>query len=170
LTDGTKALIDAGIADPQRICIVGWSYGGYAALLSVVEEPRFYQCAVSIAGVTDPMILIQKARNFMNRRWVKEYVGTDEAVIDEGSPLNRVDEIQVPVLMFHGDRDINVDVEHSKQLNKRLKRRKKDTELIIYEDAEHSLWRSTHRIDMLDRLGAFLDEHTAPSSVTTAGE
>jgi dipeptidyl aminopeptidase/acylaminoacyl peptidase len=159
LTDGAQYLVDQGIADPARICVVGWSYGGYAALMSGVEEPDRYRCLVSIAGVTDPLTLIDDYRHFMNRKSVAAFIGRDAEVIKHGSPLKRASEIQVPVLLFHGDQDLNVSIDHSKKMAKALKRAKKSVEFIEYEDVEHSIRRNGYRVDMLDKIGSFLDAH-----------
>jgi dipeptidyl aminopeptidase/acylaminoacyl peptidase len=159
LADGAMYLIKSGIADPNRICVVGWSYGGYAALMSGVEEPERYRCLVSIAGVSDPGMLIDDYRHFMNRRGVQKFIGWDAEVIKRGSPLKRASEIRAPVLLFHGDQDVNVPIHHSQKMAKALKRAKKSVEYIEYEDVEHSIRRNGYRVDMLDRIGSFLDAH-----------
>lgn len=160
INDGTRWLIEQGSVDPGRICIVGWSYGGYAALTSAVVEPDMYKCVVSIAGVTDPITLIQDYRYFVSSRAVREFVGTDQQVLRTSSPLRRADEIKAPVLMFHGDRDINVNIKHSKKMNKALRKAGKSTDLIVYEDVAHGIWRDEYRVDMLTRIGEFLHQHT----------
>jgi len=157
INDGAAWLINEGIADSERICIVGWSYGGYAALLSNIEAPDLYQCTVSIAGVTDPWTLIKDSRYFLNRKAVTEFVGTEDETINQGSPLRRVKEFQGPVMLFHGDRDINVDVRHSKIMHKALKKAGKNSEMVIYKNTAHSIWRDGYRIDLLSKIGRFLD-------------
>jgi len=159
LTDGAQYLVDEGIADAKRICVVGWSYGGYAALMSGIEEPERYRCLVSIAGVTDPGMLKDDARYEWGRTAVYKSIGRDAEVIKRGSPLKRASEIRVPVLLFHGDEDVNVPIDHSQKMAKALKRAKKSVEYIEYEDAEHSILRNGYRVDMLDRIGSFLDAH-----------
>ncbi len=159
LTDGAQYLVDEGIADAKRICVVGWSYGGYAALMSGVEEPERYRCLVSIAGVSDPGMLIEDYRHFLNRRALQKFIGRDAEVIKRGSPLKRASEIRAPVLLFHGDQDVNVPIGHSKKMAKALKRAKKSVEYIKYEGVEHSIRRNGYRVDMLDRIGSFLDAH-----------
>ena len=157
LTDGAQYLIDQGISDPARVCVVGWSYGGYAALMSGLEEPERYRCVVSIAGVTDPAMLIEDKRHFMSKKAVQKFIGWEEDVIEHGSPLKRASEFRAPVLLFHGERDINVTVKHSRKLAKTLKRAKKKVQYVEYEDVEHSIRRNRHRVDMLDRIGSFLE-------------
>jgi dipeptidyl aminopeptidase/acylaminoacyl peptidase len=127
--------------------------------MSGVEEPDRYRCLVSIAGVTDPGMLIDEHRHFLNRKGVQKFIGRDAEVIKRGSPLKRASEIRAPVLLFHGDQDINVSVKHSKKMAKALKRAKTPVEYIEYEDVEHSILRNGYRVDMLDRIGSFLDAH-----------
>ncbi len=164
ITDGARHLIEAGIADPKRLCIVGWSYGGYAALLSAAEEPTLYRCVVSIAGVTDLPKLIDDHRDFSGWRGVREFVGRHSDVLKRGSPARRAADFTAPVLLLHGDEDLNVLIGHSKKMAKALRKKKKDVEFIEYEDVEHGIRRNRYRIDMLDRIGAFLDRHTRSES------
>jgi dipeptidyl aminopeptidase/acylaminoacyl peptidase len=166
LTDGAQYLVDQGISDPARICVVGWSYGGYAALMSGVEEPDRYRCLVSIAGVTDPGMLIDDYRRFTNRKAVRKFIGNDDEVLEHGSPLKRASQIRAPVLLFHGDLDLNVSVGHSQKMAKALERAKKSVDYIEYEDVEHSIRRNGYRVDMLDRIGAFLDAHIGQSTAS----
>jgi dipeptidyl aminopeptidase/acylaminoacyl peptidase len=157
LTDGAQYLVEQGVADPARICVVGWSYGGYAALMSGVEEPDRYRCLVSIAGVTDPEMLIEDWKYFMGKHAVHKFISRDPEVTKRGSPLKRASEIRAPVLLFHADEDVNVPVDHSQKIAKALERAKKSVEYIEYADVEHSILRNEYRVDMLDRIGSFLD-------------
>jgi dipeptidyl aminopeptidase/acylaminoacyl peptidase len=164
LTDGAQYLVEQGVADPARICVVGWSYGGYAALMSGVEEPERYRCLVSIAGVTDPEMLIEDLKYFMNKHAMRKFISRDPEVTRRGSPLKRASEIRAPVLLFHGDEDVNVRIYHSRKMAKALKSAKKSFEYIEYEDVEHSIRRNGYRVDMLDRIGSFLDAHIGQST------
>lgn len=158
ITDGAKYLVESGIADAGRLGIVGWSYGGYAALQSVVVEPERYRCAVSIAPVSDPGMWAEQFRKTYSIRAVREFVGSDKEVLQEGSPLRRAREIRVPVLLFHGDEDINVSAKHSRKMNKVLKRAKTPVSYVEYDEADHQIWRDAYRVDMLTRIGAFLEQ------------
>ena len=82
------------------------------------------------------------------------------SVIERGSPQKRADEFKVPVLLFHADKDINAPIAHSERMAKKLK--KKDVAYIEYEDDDHHLRKETNRIDMLKRVGEFLQENLAP--------
>jgi dipeptidyl aminopeptidase/acylaminoacyl peptidase len=170
ITDGAKYLIESGLADPQRVCIVGWSYGGYAALQSAVEEPERYRCVVSIAPVADPRMWAEEMRGFLGGDAVREFVSTDSEVVKKGSPLKRAREIRAPVLLFHGDEDLNVSVDHSRKMAKVLRRAKKPVEYVEYEEADHGIPRNAYRIDMLERMGAFLDQHIGGSGQAAAAE
>ncbi len=157
LADGAQYLVEQGVVDPARICVVGWGYGGYAALMSGVEEPARYRCLVSIAGVTDPETLIEDFRYFMNQCALQKFISRADEVTKHGSPLKRVSEIRAPVLLFHGDDDVNVRVHHSQKMASALRGAKKSVGYIEYEDVEHSILRNAYSVDMLDRIGSFLD-------------
>ena len=162
ITDGARYLVETGQADPDRMCIVGWSYGGYAALLSGIEEPDLYRCVVSVAGVSDLEDLIAEQKKFVGGRSMQEYIGRNKNALRAGSPARRAKEMGPPTLLFHGEEDINVRIKQSKKMNKALKKADKEVTFIEYEEVEHSLLRNAIRIDMLDRMGEFLDTHTQP--------
>jgi dipeptidyl aminopeptidase/acylaminoacyl peptidase len=159
VTAGTKYLVDEGIADPERICTVGWSYGGYAALMSVVEHGDLYRCVVSIAGVTDPRSLSNASRQFVGGLGARTFIGVGEEVFVQGSPRERVAEIDVPVLLVHPREDANVPFAQSETFASALERAGKKVELVEYDEAEHDIEPERYRIDLLTRLGEFLDAH-----------
>lgn len=157
ITAGAKWMVSQGIADPSRMAILGWSYGGYAALQSAVTEPDLYKAVVAIAPVTDLDLLKQEAEGFTNSRLVARFIGSGPHV-KVGSPLQNVRSISRPVLLFHGERDFNVGVNHSRRMDKALQAAGKKSELHLYPDLEHSLVDSQVRIKMLGRIGSFLEE------------
>ncbi len=157
--DGTRALIDAGITDAERICIAGASYGGYAALMGAVKTPELYQCAISFAGVTDVAYLVSKARRYDSYEIVKEQIGSKRSLLKEVSPVNHVEKIQVPVLLVHGDEDRSVRIEHSKRMHKRLLKANKDVTFIEIEDGDHYLSKQEHRITTFKAMDEFLAKH-----------
>ena len=156
VNDAARYLASSGIAGPSRIAIVGWSYGGYAALLGAETDPSLYKSVVAIAPVTDLQLLKENARYFTNMRQVMEQIGSGPHVVD-GSPVNGAGRIAVPVLMFHADRDINVDVQQSDKMAAALKRAGKQVEYVRVKGLDHQLADSTIRSTMLLKIGQLLD-------------
>jgi dipeptidyl aminopeptidase/acylaminoacyl peptidase len=159
VNDGAQYLIDQGIADPGRICAAGWSYGGYAALMSAIEKPSLYKCVISIAGVTDPRTLGYRMLMYVGGSAANEFLGADE-IGETGSPLNRAGEIQAPVFLAHAKEDLNVPFKQSKIMYDALKDNNKSVEFIEYEHARHDIRPERYRIDLLTRMAEFLDQHT----------
>lgn len=109
IDDAGRWLVSQGIADPNKLAIFGWSYGGYAALQANVLDPKLFKAAVAVAPVTDLPSLLEESRDYTNFPVVRDMIGTGPHV-REGSPAENVDRIAAPVLMFHGDLDLNVSV------------------------------------------------------------
>jgi acetyl esterase/lipase len=156
ITASAKYLVSKGIADPNRLAVVGWSYGGYAALLSGAEQPALYKAIIAIAPVTDLALLKREASNFTNGRLVSGFVGSGPE-ITQGSPLRRASEVKAPVLLFHGDLDGNVDIEHSSKMVAALRNAGDRAELVRFPGLDHQLDDSDARAQMLTRIGEFLD-------------
>ncbi|HEY5759399.1 MAG TPA: S9 family peptidase [Steroidobacter sp.] len=159
ITDGTKWAIEKGVADPKRVCVVGWSFGGYAALLSAVRNGDLYRCSASIAGVSDLKDLLNESRYFSNRAIVREQLGTNKEKLREDSPLRHVAKISMPVFLIHGDRDIQVDVEHSREMASALKSAGKAHQAIFIKNASHQLDRKSDRMTLLTELEKFLSQN-----------
>lgn len=119
IDDAGKWLVAQGIASKDKLAIVGWSYGGYAALQSGVTEPGLFKAIVAIAPVTDLELRRQDFRHLTNFKFVDSQIGNGPHVRD-GSPAQNAAKIAVPVLMFHGDFDQNVDIGHARLMSKRL--------------------------------------------------
>jgi dipeptidyl aminopeptidase/acylaminoacyl peptidase len=165
ITAGARWLAQQGIADPRRMAAVGWSYGGYAALQSGVTEPNLFRAIVAIAPVTDLQQIKEDARVFSNARNVAEYIGDGPHLV-EGSPLRHASRIAAPVLLFHGDRDLNVLVGHSRRMNDALREAGKRSELVVFPGLEHDLADGDARRQMLERIRTFLASNVAPAAGT----
>ncbi|HEY4069936.1 MAG TPA: S9 family peptidase [Sphingomicrobium sp.] len=152
----TRWLASQGIADPKRIAIVGWSYGGYAALMEAETDPSLYKAVVAVAPVTDLGLLKQDSANYTNAQMVDEFVGSGPHIV-EGSPLRHADKIQVPVLLAHGDMDQNVRVWHSQKMADALQGGGKKVEFLQYKGLNHQLDDSTARTELLTHIGSLLD-------------
>lgn len=152
---GGHWLVRQGIADPSKLAIVGWSYGGYAALQAAVVEPQTFKAVVAIAPVTDLAALKEQYRHYTDFEVASKFIGAGSH-IREGSPIEHAGEIKVPVLLFHGAMDVNVHVLQSESMAKRLKAAGDACELITWDDLDHQLDDSSARALMLRKSDAFL--------------
>ena len=148
-------LVSQGIADPSKLGVVGWSYGGYAALQSAVVDQSTFKAVIAIAPVTDLPAFKEESRYFTNFSLVSQFVG-DGPQIHEGSPIEHAERIKVPVLMFHGAMDRNVNVSESQRMADRLKAVKARSDLVTWDDLDHYLEDSSARTEMLRKSDAFL--------------
>jgi dipeptidyl aminopeptidase/acylaminoacyl peptidase len=148
-------LVSQGIADPARLGIVGWSYGGYAALQAAVVEPGFFKAVVAIAPVTDLPALKEEWRGWTNFELERARIGNGPE-IHTGSPAEHADKIKVPVLLFHGGMDRNVNIGQSKRMAAGLTAAGVKNELVTWDDLDHQLDDSTARTQMLRQSDAFL--------------
>jgi dipeptidyl aminopeptidase/acylaminoacyl peptidase len=151
-------LAEQGIADRSRLAIVGWSYGGYAALQAAATEPELFKAVAAIAPVTDLDLLKQEARHYTSGRVVAQFVGSG-AHVREGSPLQRAREIKVPVLLAHGDLDLNVGIGQSLKMESALKAAGTPVQLLRYKTLDHQLDDSASRTEMLSAIGALLEKN-----------
>jgi dipeptidyl aminopeptidase/acylaminoacyl peptidase len=155
VTDAGRWLIAQGIAAPDHLGVVGWSYGGYAALQANVLDPDLFKAVVAIAPVTDLPLLEQEADKYTNGSIVRDTVGTGQLSLD-ASPSRHAALFRAPVLMFHGTVDQNVDPGQSREMDSRLRAAGKQSELVIYRNLDHQLRDGDVRADMLRKSDAFL--------------
>ena len=153
--DAGRWLVAQGIANPGKLAIVGWSYGGYAALQSAVVDPGVYKAVVAIAPVTDLNELKEQYRHWSNFVVVSREIG-DGPHVRDGSPALNAAKIKVPVLLFHGEMDRNVLIHQSKEMADRLAAAGVPHELVTWPDLDHQLEDSAARAEMLRKSDAFL--------------
>ncbi len=163
VTDGTRWLIAEGIADPERLCIVGWSYGGYAALMGLVREPALYRCAASIAGISDLRRLAKaNSMSYLSGQVTAARIGSpwrDGPQLAAASPLQRAGAITAPVLLVHGDRDRVVAVDHSRSMERALAAAGRPVTYLEIAGGDHALADRGHRRQLFETLDRFLREH-----------
>jgi len=164
ISDATRWAIAEGIADPKRVAIVGWSFGGYAALLGAARDSDLYRCSISIAGISDLQQLLSNARFFANYRIAREQIGRQTDKLRDDSPLLHIDAIKIPVLLVHGDRDAQAPVEQSTRMASALKRADKPHKLVLLKDATHQLGRKSDRLTLLTEIETFLAENLGPGT------
>ncbi|QZD95192.1 alpha/beta hydrolase family protein [Qipengyuania gelatinilytica] len=160
VNDAGRWLVSEGIADPSKMGIVGWSYGGYAALLSQVVDPELFGAVVAIAPVTDLNLLLEDSRGYTGYEARRRQIGEGPHVA-AGSPARHADQFKAPVLLVHGSRDVNVSEAHSKLMRDRLQGEGKSVDLLEFDGLDHYLEHSQARRIMLKRIGEFLDTQLA---------
>lgn len=144
ITAGVKHLIEQGIADPQRICIYGASFGGYAALWGLIKTPELYRCGISFAGVSDIEYMLNDNSDINDNKLFRELlrfrVGAHENLdLSEVSPLKNAKRIQAPILLAHGDADRRVPISHSSKMMHELDRYDKPYEWVQLEGEGHGI-------------------------------
>jgi dipeptidyl aminopeptidase/acylaminoacyl peptidase len=145
---GVKYLVDQKIADPQRLCIIGGSYGGYAALWALEKDPLLFKCGVSVAGVSDLRKMLHDdsdmSKNAVVREIVRHRLGDAsemKATFDSVSPLKHADRMVAPLLLVHGDLDQRVPVSHGKEMHEVMTDLKKEVEWIEFPDEPHGIYK-----------------------------
>ncbi len=155
VTDAGRWLVSQGIAAPGKLAIVGWSYGGYAALQGAVVQPDLFKAVVAIAPVTDLQLLKAQYDGFTSADLVAQMIGSGEHV-SAGSPLQNVKAIKAPVMLFHGDLDQNVRVVESRAMADRLRSAGKPVTYVEFPGLDHYLSDAPARTQMLQESDAFL--------------
>jgi len=177
LSDGVRWLEKQGIADPKRVCIVGASYGGYAALAGAALDRGVYRCAVSVAGPADLKRMLQDdqerhlSRNNSTLRYWLRFMGADgirDPDLAAISPAKLTDKIDIPILLIHGKDDTVVPYVQSKIMADAMARAGKPTELVTLASEDHWLSRGASRQQMLNATVQFLEKHNPPDPAAPA--
>jgi len=170
VTDAAKWAIGRGLVDPDRVCLYGWSYGGYAALMGLVREPAMFRCAVAAVAVTDPLLLFEPGWNRNVARdeveaYLKRTIGDpdrDRAALDATSPLKQAKAIKSPVLLAFGGADRRVPLVHGTRLRAALEEQGTPVEWVMYPDEAHGFNKDENRFDFYRRVDAFLARNLGP--------
>jgi dipeptidyl aminopeptidase/acylaminoacyl peptidase len=155
VNDAGRYLLSSGIAAPDKLAIVGWSYGGYAALQSSVLDPNLFKAIIAVAPVTDLERYRQEAANYTHYPQRDALIGHGPH-IREGSPAVNAASIVAPVLLFHGDMDQNVGVGESRLMRDRLKDAGKQVTYVEFDGLDHQLASADARTQLLADSDAFL--------------
>ena len=166
LTDAVQWAVDEGIADPDRVCIYGASYGGYAAMAGITSTPDLYRCAVSYVGIVDlPELYSYWSANPLAtgiEAWFERAIGhprEDRERLETTSPVNNLDGLEVPLFIVHGRRDPRVPIAQADMLTRALRRREIEYELLVKNDEGHGFVKEENNIELYSRLEAFFAEH-----------
>jgi acetyl esterase/lipase len=159
LNDAVKALAERGVADPKRACIVGASYGGYAAMRAAERDPGLFRCAVSYAGVSDLKAMVRYDSRFLYSGVRSDWMRKQAPDLAAVSPINAVPRFSTPLLMVHGAKDRVVPVKQSRGLAQKLKAAGKPATYIEQPEADHHFSRAEDRLQFLRALDDFLKTH-----------
>ncbi|CAN5376974.1 S9 family peptidase [soil metagenome] len=172
LSDGVRYLAKDGIIDPKRVCIVGASYGGYAALAGATLDKGVYRCAASVAGPADlPRFLLdnnfrQNSTNNSTLRYWLRFMGADgvrDPDLAAISPARLADKVEIPILLVHGKDDTVVPYVQSTLMADALKKAGKPVELVTLPSEDHWLSRGATRLQMLTSVVDFLEKNNPPN-------
>lgn len=159
LDDAIKAVADLGLADPARVCMVGASYGGYAAMRAAQRDGKRYRCAVSYAGVSDLNRMLKHTAGFLGGGARSDWLREQAPDLKNVSPLNFPEQFSIPLLLVHGDEDRVVPPVQSKLMAQKLKAAGKDVTYIVQPEADHHFSRTEDRLEFLKALEMFLAKH-----------
>jgi dipeptidyl aminopeptidase/acylaminoacyl peptidase len=178
LSDGVDYLAKQGIADPARVCIVGASYGGYAALAGITLQSGIYRCAVSVAGIADLKEFLRwvdsragTGSNLAERYWDRFLAvsGPDDPALRAISPIAHAAAVNVPLLLIHGRDDTVVPFDQSDAMAGVLKKAGRAVSLVTLKHEDHWLSGAATRLEMLTATLAFLQANN-PAGPRAAGE
>lgn len=153
LDDAAEFLVEKGLADRNKLAMFGWSYGGYAAFAASMRTPNIYQCTIAGAGVSD---LSRINATLNDSRYLSLL---QEPTIKGVSPIEQVQDVNVPIMVVHGDIDSRVPVEHSRAFVKKLKQFHKQHQYIELKDADHfsdTLFYD-HKLELYNGILSWLD-------------
>jgi dipeptidyl aminopeptidase/acylaminoacyl peptidase len=161
ITDATRWAIEQKAAIPDRICIMGWSYGGYAALMGVAREPELYRCAVGLAGVYDLELAMESGnipQTRTGRSYLAKVLSDDPAELRARSPINHVQSIRAPVFLVHGKQDSQADYTQATRMKKALEQSSKSFEWMALGGEAHGVYDEASRREVYERVLSFLDQ------------
>ena len=172
LSDGVRHLAKQGIIDPKRVCVVGASYGGYAALAGATLDKGVYRCAVAVAGVADLKKFLQTNIRLNNgevgasqRYWLR-FMGADGAKdpdLTAISPAQQAAKVDIPILLIHGKDDTVVRYDQSQAMADALKKAGKPFQFVTLDGEDHWLSRGATRQKMLNETVAFVEKNNPPN-------
>ena len=163
IADGVRWAIREGIADPKRIAITGASFGGYSVYMNLLRSPELYACGVSTVGVANWPRAIEafppywKPYTYFYRRFYGDPSDpADRAQLDAQSPVHRIADIRVPLLVIHGANDVRVMKQDSEDVVAALKAAGRPVEYLVFDDEGHSIRRWQNRVTAFRRVEQFL--------------
>jgi len=167
LRDVEKAiytLIERRLADPNKIGIMGGSYGGYVTLYMITHLPKRFKAAVSIVGIANLETFLRNTGPWRRRHREYKYgsLERDIDILRRLSPIHYIENVETPLLLIHGANDPRVPVEESIMMYNKLAEKGVETELVIYDDEGHGVVKKANRLDYMDRIVKWFLKHIPP--------
>ncbi|MDX1537365.1 S9 family peptidase [Arsukibacterium sp.] len=162
MTDGVMHLVKEGIADKNRVCIYGASYGGYASLTSVVREPDLYKCAVSFVGMSDLNLMYEHGDTTESQgglNTLEMYIGRDKERLDAQSAIKNLDKLKAPIFIIHGTEDQRVPLIQAEVLRDELEKRNHPYEWLVKEKEGHGFYKPENNVERWQKMLAFFDKY-----------
>ena len=158
---GALHLVKKGLADPDRLMMFGWSYGGYASLVAAAKEPQIYNCVIAGGVVPDSVNYLNNFRSQLNTR--KDSADSRAYLnfwLDSINPMEDVQKINVPMLMIHGDDDQRTPAKPVRDYIKLLEKHNKDFDVLWMDGADHffDTWFHHHKLEMYTSIDSFIDQ------------
>ena len=162
--DAALYLVEQGRADPKRLAMFGWSYGGYAALVAASRTPQIYQCVIAGAAVADQVQQINYYRDQLRGAQEERQLKYRH---DSINPIDEVDKVNVPILLIHGDVDQRVPMTHAKRYRKQLDKYNKNYKFVELEGADHfsNTLFYEHQIKLYESLIGYLKHDCGPGGL-----
>lgn len=162
IADATRWAIGQGLADPERVCIYGGSFGAYSAMMNVIREPALYQCAAGFAGVYDLQMMYERGdikQRMAGRAYLDRALGRDGEQLAAFSPARNAQKVKVPVFLAHGGEDLRAPIEHAEALEEALRAAGVDVTTQYYDKGGHGYYTVDANRKLYRGLLDFLDKH-----------
>jgi dipeptidyl aminopeptidase/acylaminoacyl peptidase len=166
LVDAVEWAVAEGIADPERVAIYGASYGGYAALVGATFTPDLFVCAVDLFGPSNLLTFIETVPPYWTTMLALMYerIGnpeTEPELLEARSPLFKIDEIEIPMLIAQGANDVRVVQAESDQIVEAMEAKGLEVEYVVYQDEGHGFMKPENRLSFYGTAEKFLSKHLA---------
>jgi dipeptidyl aminopeptidase/acylaminoacyl peptidase len=168
LLDGVHWAIDSGYANKDRVCVFGASFGGYSALMAPIRAPGMFKCSIDFAGISDYAIEFDKSdteESAYGRNYFEKAIGTDPANVKAISPIDQLDQFNVPVLIVHGEKDPRVPLKNATELRSALDKAGKPYEWLVKPKELHGFYSEANNTEFLEYMQAFLAKYIGDDSV-----
>lgn len=168
IADGVRWAIDSKLADPKRICLYGASFGGYSALIQPVLYPDLYKCAIGYVGVYDLPLMrktdVQNGASKRLKRFFDRTLGTDNQALAAVSPVQRVADLKVPVMLVHGRDDKTADFNQYKAMEAALRGAGRPAETLVVAGEGHGFVKPENVAELYRKIETFLDKNIGPNA------